>query len=244
MVVAALADQLAPFYILRIWGHCQHRKKDRFEGMPTKGLAALCKFGGDAAALEAALIEARFIERDGADIVVLDWAEKNASLIAAWENGAKGGRPPKKEPNENPQVSKQKPSGNPDQTETKPIEIESKNSSSLRSEESSRAVRSVSILDLQADGLTQQTAEEWLVHRQRKRARLTPRAWEGIKAEAVKAGMSNEAAVCKAMSRGWTGFEAQWVLSERQSHGPPQGRHAGFAAKDYREGVAEDGSLV
>jgi hypothetical protein len=239
MVVDAIGDPMAPVYILRLWAHCQERKSDAFV-MPTRGLKAQCKFPGDAEQFERALIEAGFLKRDGDTLTVCGWAEKNASLFAAWENGQKGGRPRKEKPTGNPAVTHGEPMANPGETDKR---REEKISSSLRSEES-RAVRSVSILDLQADGLTQQTAEEWLVHRQRKRAKLTPRAWEGIKAEAVKAGMSNEAAVCKAMSRGWTGFEAQWVLSERQSHGPPQGRHAGFAAKDYREGVAEDGSLV
>jgi hypothetical protein len=118
MVVDALdGDEFAPFYLLRLWAHCQSRKATRFD-IPAAGLKGLCKAACDAAKLEAVLIEAGFIARDGAHIEVLKWAEKNASLIAAWENGSKGGRPSK--PNQNPRVTDGKPTGNPEETQGKP----------------------------------------------------------------------------------------------------------------------------
>jgi len=65
MVVDALGkDEMAPLYILRIWAHCQQRRSSEFD-MPAAGLKALCCFVGDAALLEAALIDAGFILRDG-----------------------------------------------------------------------------------------------------------------------------------------------------------------------------------
>jgi hypothetical protein len=137
MVVDALADPMAPTYILRLWAHCQERKSDTFV-MPTRGLKAQCKCPGDAAVFEAALIEAGFLERNGDTITVTGWAEKNASLLAAWENGSKGGRP-KKNPDEthgkptgNPAVTHGEPAANPAETDKR---REEKNSSSLRSEE-------------------------------------------------------------------------------------------------------------
>lgn len=117
MLVEALKDEMAPLYVIRIWGHCQQRRADRFDGMPAAGLKALCKAGGDAQALETALIDAGFIARDGAAITVPKWAAKNASLLAAWENGNKGGRP--KKPKHNPRVSDSNQgdqSGNPEKT--------------------------------------------------------------------------------------------------------------------------------
>lgn len=134
MVVAALKDAFAPLYILRLWGHCQMKRKDRFCDMPARGLAALCKYAGDdPAALEAALIEARFIARDGDDVLVLEWAEKNASLIAAWENGKLGGRP--KKPTGNPAVTQQEPRANQAETD---MELEMEVSTPLRSVEKPR----------------------------------------------------------------------------------------------------------
>lgn len=127
MLVDALGgDEMAPFYVLRIWGHCQQRHGDRF-AMPAAGVKALCKATCGAAELEQALIDAGFIAREGSEIVVLKWAEKNASLLAAWENGNKGGRPKKKtqeKPSENPAVTETKPTANPDETQTKPIREE------------------------------------------------------------------------------------------------------------------------
>lgn len=133
MVIDALNDKAAPIYILRLWAHCQERKSDVFS-MPSRGLKAQCRFDGDHEALEAALVEAGFIERDGDNIKIVGWAEKNASLIAAWENGNKGGRPSKKptdnplethwKPTGNPDVTDGQPSGNPLLTQTKPIRVD------------------------------------------------------------------------------------------------------------------------
>lgn len=67
---------------------------------------------------------------------------------------------------------------------------------------------------LMADGLTEQTAVEWLAHRKRKRAPLTQRAWDGIKREAGKAGWQLEDAICKALERGWQSFDAAFVAKE------------------------------
>jgi hypothetical protein len=73
---------------------------------------------------------------------------------------------------------------------------------------------SVALSDLIVDGLTEQTATEWLAHRKRKKAVLTFRAWGDVKAEAEKAGWALEAAICKAMGRGWTGLDASWLAKE------------------------------
>lgn len=119
MLVDALGgDEFAPFYLLRLWGHCQTRKATRFE-IPAAGLKGLCKAPHEAAKLEAALSECGYVARDGAFLDVLKWAEQNASLIAAWENGSRGGRPPK--PKENPRVSGAEPTGNPAVTQPEPL---------------------------------------------------------------------------------------------------------------------------
>jgi hypothetical protein len=75
----------------------------------------------------------------------------------------------------------------------------------------------LSVTSLVADGLTEQTASDFLQIRKRKRAPLTVTAWDGIKAEALKAGWPIEAAVRKSVARGWQSFEATWVESEKGS---------------------------
>ena len=123
MLVDALGgDEMAPMYVMRLWAHCQVRRGDRFT-MPAAGVKALCKAACDADALEKALIDAQYIKRDGDGIEVLKWAEHNASLLAAWENGGRGGRPPK-QPKQNPRVTEQKPMANPDETHGEPIREE------------------------------------------------------------------------------------------------------------------------
>lgn len=120
MLVDALGgDQMAPMYVLRIWSHCQSRKATRFD-MPAQGLKALCRYKGDAAALEGALIDAGFITREDTSIEVSGWADHNAKLIANWKNGSTGGRPSKTqdEPIENPIQTQPEPT----ETQTEPIE--------------------------------------------------------------------------------------------------------------------------
>ncbi len=125
MVADALGDQLAPVYIMRLWAHCQNRKADTFE-IPPAGIKALCKYAGDADALESALVAAEYITRDGTLVTVVGWAEKNASLLAAWENGGKGGRPKKTHglATGNPAVTHGQPIANPTLTQAKPIREE------------------------------------------------------------------------------------------------------------------------
>ena len=114
-------DPLAALYVMRLWAHCQNRKADSFD-IPTLGIKALCKYQGDAQALEDALIAAEYLSRDGQRVTVVGWAEKNASLLAAWENGNKGGRPKKahQEPTENPRETHGKPAGCPAVTHRQP----------------------------------------------------------------------------------------------------------------------------
>ncbi len=122
MVADAIGDPMAAIYILRLWAHCQDRKSDTFV-MPTAGLKAQCKCPAPAEVFEKALIDAGFLTRDGDTISVNGWAAKNASLIAAWENGSKGGRPknnPKKThglPTGSPAVTQGEPIANPDETD-------------------------------------------------------------------------------------------------------------------------------
>jgi hypothetical protein len=85
--------------------------------MPTAGLRAQCKCPADAETFEKALIDAGFIARDGDTVTVIGWAEKNASLIAAWRNGGTGGRPKK-----NPAKTHGLATGNPALTQLDPMD--------------------------------------------------------------------------------------------------------------------------
>jgi hypothetical protein len=73
----------------------------------------------------------------------------------------------------------------------------------------------VSIDVLMQDGLSEEVAQAWITHRKRKRADLTDLAWKGIKAEAEKAGWPIQAAIEKALARGWQSFDAAFVEREK-----------------------------
>ncbi|MBU9261992.1 hypothetical protein KTD13_16675 [Burkholderia multivorans] len=95
MLVGLLGDdELAPIYVIRLWAHCQNRKAWTFV-LSAGALKGICRFSGDADLFERSMAECGFVTRDGEQIEVAGWAEYNASLIAAWSNGSKGGRPKK-----------------------------------------------------------------------------------------------------------------------------------------------------
>ena len=115
----------APLYVLRLWGYCQDRREWEFHNIPDGGIAAICRFDGEPAELLKALSDVRFIELDNGVMRVRNWHEYNASLVAAWTNGSKGGRPRKitqQKPVENPSKTQAKPKQNPPETACEPIE--------------------------------------------------------------------------------------------------------------------------
>jgi hypothetical protein len=92
MLARLLKDERAPIYILRLWAHCQQRKTDRFTDWNPDVLASVCRWDTDGLTLWNAMGQT-FLEIDGGNVVVHGWAETNAALISAWENGKLGGRP-------------------------------------------------------------------------------------------------------------------------------------------------------
>lgn len=172
MVADMLKDQLAPVYIMRLWAHCQNRKGDVFD-IPSAGLKALCQFSGAAQDLEDALIAAEYIARDGLTVTVTGWAEKNAALLAAWENGHKGGRPKKNQnttdgqPTENPSETHGFPMANPSLTQTKPIRVDK------RREEEKKEIQAQAPLP---DWLPMEAWSGYVEMRKRIRKQMTPRA--------------------------------------------------------------------
>ena len=71
------------------------------------------------------------------------------------------------------------------------------------------------ILDL-PDGVSEQTWSDFKRLRAAKKAPVTARALDGILNEAMKAGMTLEAALRECCARGWTGFKAEWVQNKHE----------------------------
>jgi hypothetical protein len=128
-------DEAGPVYILRLWAHCQRRKAWVFDNLPSSALKAICRFPGPAEDLESGLIAAGFLAREkNGKVTVLNWDEYNASLIANWSNGGKGGRPPK--PSGNPPethgFSTEQPTENPRETDRRRLDRSSSSSTRAR----------------------------------------------------------------------------------------------------------------
>lgn len=80
-----------------------------------------------------------------------------------------------------------------------------------------KAVEVVPASDLVVAGFSTQVAEEFLAHKERVKAPLTPRAWQLHLSEAGKAGWTPQRAAEHVMAKNWKGFEASYVANARDS---------------------------
>lgn len=83
---------------------------------------------------------------------------------------------------------------------------------------------SLTSIDLQAKGVPQNVATEFLAIRSRKRAPLTELALAGIQREADKAGIPLGQALQTCVERGWQGFDASWVQNQARASPQPGAR--------------------
>lgn len=87
-LLTQLVGVQAPLGLLRLWAHCQNRRTDSFTLTPDM-LQAITRLPGKAKAIEKALIESRWISRDGENVLVLGWRERNATWLSRIEGGKK-----------------------------------------------------------------------------------------------------------------------------------------------------------
>jgi hypothetical protein len=73
----------------------------------------------------------------------------------------------------------------------------------------------MTIKDLVSEGVDAQTAADWMKVRRAKKAPLTRTAWDSIKAEAEKAGITPAEAVRVSAASSWQGFKASWLKREK-----------------------------
>jgi hypothetical protein len=125
------------------------------------------------------------------------------------------------EPEQEPE-QKQKPEQKPKQT-------------SLRSVDKARAL---------LPDLPEQLFQDFVELRKSKRLPITSTAIDGIRNEAGSIGWTLERAINECCVRGWGGFKADWTKGSPPAGAPATDKHSGFASKDYRKGVARDGTII
>lgn len=133
------------------------------------------------------------------------------------------------------------PNGDTDTQECK----EGKEKNIGRKAEPRDKTRAQWIAELASLGVDKKHAGDWLTIRKQKRSPLTDTALEGVKREAVEAGVTLPEAIRIAAENGWQGFKASWLQSKTGSPGlTTSGRHHGFSDNDYFEGLnqREDGT--
>jgi len=113
LLMRLLETDAAPNYVIRLWPHCQTRKTNTFPEWSPVILSSVCRWPGDADLFWSAMLQTFCRVEDGY-LIAHQWDEVNASLIAAWSNGGKGGRP--KKPTGNPRVNPEPNQVNPQLT--------------------------------------------------------------------------------------------------------------------------------
>lgn len=114
-------------------------------------------------------------------------------------NGKLGGRPKK---------TQQVVLDNPEITQNEPVGLQPIPSTQYPKD---KTTSNVTVAVLLADGCSEIHANELLSLRKKKRSPLTALAWNGIKGEIKKAGMSLDEGIGTMAARGWQSFEAAWV---------------------------------
>ena len=76
-----------------------------------------------------------------------------------------------------------------------------------------KQVRDYKLMEI-PNGVSEQTWADFRKLRAAKKAPVTDRAIDGINREAMKAGMTLEAALQEMCARGWAGFKAEWVQNK------------------------------
>ena len=194
LLVELLEDDCAPLYVIRFWAHCQNRKTHRFSMGCFNMIRAVCHAPHESEKFKQALIDSGFIRIEGQEIVAHDWDVVNASLIANWENGKRGGRPAKK--------THGYPMANPSQTHREPIREEKR-----RGEKKKRASKSeiADILDPIPES-RRKLIDTWLKYKAERNERYKPTGLKSfIKKWSTVSNADFEKMIEKSMASNYSG---------------------------------------
>ncbi|MBI6911068.1 replication protein [Pseudomonas palleroniana] len=130
---------------------------------------------------------------------------------------------------------------NPPQTKTEPPKVDRKAPFGM-----------TQLLADNPHNVPEQLLADWLTQRKAKRAAVTATVWSTVNTELAKcaeAGITASDAITEALTSGWQGFKASWVIKRLAESAPavaPQSRHTGFADRNYTDGLIQrkDGSYA
>lgn len=79
----------SPLWVQRLWAHCQTRKAWEFRDLSALALKSICGVPAEITpdAWKTMLLDSRFVRESGKKLIVHDWDEHNAQLIARWSGG-------------------------------------------------------------------------------------------------------------------------------------------------------------
>lgn len=140
-----------------------------------------------------------------------DRREQNRAAQERWREKNKQSKPASAEPK---QKKPRKPRSANTEADT---EANTKNTNTGPS--APRSARSVSVNDLETEGVEKQHAVDWL--KARGKVPLTHTAWAAIKTQAGKAGITPAEAVRIAAENAWRGFKADWLLPKTNGRPEP-----------------------
>lgn len=103
------------------------------------------------------------------------------------------------------------------------------------------------ILANNPNAIPDQLVVDWLALRKSKKASVSETVWTALNTEIVlciAAGITAEQAMTEALSAGWQGFKAEWIIKRFPAKQAGKSNHNGFAERDYSVGLIarEDGT--
>lgn len=222
MLVDMLDDPCAPQYIIRLWGHCQNRRSWVFEGMPVQAAKAICRYPGDPKEFEAAMIECGFLAREGDTLTVVGWDEHNASLIANWTNGSRGGRP-----KGSGKETRKKPMGKPEENPSdNPQGTDKIGCDEIGSDKPPKPPKGDGVdYSVWPEQPSDQTLKDWQAMRKKKKATINQTVIKRMAGEldkAVKQGYTVDECLQECVLRNWQGFKAEWMKDSMFGNQPNQ----------------------
>lgn len=177
--------------------------------------------------IEAEIEKSGRIADTNRDIAVAREARRRATREARTEHEPSTNRAPGVPRTWHEQSTHQTPDTR-HQTSSEPTVLKKK------ARERAPAVEAVPIAALVDAGMDEPTAAEFIAHKARLKAPLTPRAWADHLRESAKAGWTAQEAAEKVMAKQWKGFEAKYVADQPLPQRSPQtmSRQAALEARN------------